>query len=155
MVGFFISKPLKISYYNESSMRLFSPVTIGLLVCASIYAADTAQIAAARAKLDKLKVLVDAGAASRGELAQAEDDLADAEDDAVLTDGLRTKDLTETQADEMAAAAGRRLDRRQKAFDKAQNLVKDGLATQASLGPLTADLDFARKERDLVQEVAS
>jgi len=136
-------------------MRLFSPVTIGLLVCVSIYAADTPQIAAARTKADKVKVLVDAGAASRGELAQAEDDLADAEDDAVLTDGLRTKDLTETQADEMAAAAGRRLDRRQKAFDKAQNLVKDGFATQASLEPLAADLDFAKKERDLVQEVAS
>jgi hypothetical protein len=136
-------------------MRLFHLVTVGLLVCAGMCAADNPQIIAARENVKRLKVLVDAGAASRGQLAQAENDLADAEDDAVINDGLRSKDLTETQADEIVAAAGRRMDRRQKAFDKAQKMVEDGLSTQASLAPLKADLDFAQKECNLVDEIAT
>lgn len=136
-------------------MRLFYSVTVGLLVCAGICVGDNPRIIAARENVKKLKVLVDAGAASRGQLAKAEEDLADAEDDAVLTEGLRNQDLTEAQADAMVTAAERCVERRQKAFDEAQKMVEDGLSTQASLAPLKADLDFSRKERDLVEEVAS
>jgi hypothetical protein len=136
-------------------MRLLFPVAFGLILATAMCAADNPQIIAARESVKRLKILAEAGAASRGQLAQAEDDLADAEDDAVINDGLRSKDLTETQADDMEAAAGRRLERRQKAFDKAQKMVEGGLSTQASLAPLQSDLEFARKERDLVGEVAS
>ena len=136
-------------------MRLFSPVTLALLVCASSWAAENPQLAAARERVKTIEMLVDAGAASRAQLAQAREDLADAEDGVLLDQSLHSRDLTETEAEEMIAAATRRLQRRQQAFDKTKRLVDAGLAIPAGLAPLATALDFARSASRLADEVAA
>ncbi len=102
----------------------------------------------AKAGIEKLRQLVDAGAAPRAELERAEEALADAADFALLRKTLYG-DLTESQADEMIAAAGRRLDRRKQAVERARKLVDTGVAGQASLGVYLEGLDWAQKEYDL------
>ncbi|HLI85541.1 MAG TPA: hypothetical protein VKV17_16620 [Bryobacteraceae bacterium] len=135
-------------------MRLVPLITLVTFVRAGLWGADSPQLAAAREKVKKLEILVEAGAAAPAQLAQAREEVADAEDDAVVSAGFRNGDLTEEQADAMAAAANRRLERREQAYQKTKKLVDDGLAIPATLPTLAADLDFVRKEHDLVMEVA-
>src|SRR5579859_5402926 len=94
---------------------------IGLLVCAATALAQTGapnpEIEQARTRLEKLKSLVEAGVAPRVQLAQAEEDLADAEDAAFLRRTEYGQDLTEAQSDAMIAAASRHLERRTRELD--------------------------------------
>ena len=130
-----------------------------LLVCAGALWAQTTpldglsengDIGKTRAAIGKLRELVEAGAAPRAELERAEEALADAEDFACLRRTLYG-DLTEAQIDEMLAAAGRRLERRKDALERARKLVDSGVAGEASLGTYLEALDWARKENDLAQ----
>jgi multidrug efflux pump subunit AcrA (membrane-fusion protein) len=129
---------------------------LALLLCARcLFAqADDPEIARAKAEIDKLRGLVQAGALPRAQLAKAEDRLADAEDVALLRKTLYGQDLTAEQSDEMIAAANRRFERRKKAFDEAQKLVQAGVASQASLDQYMQELDLARKECDLAESRA-
>ena len=141
-------------------MRLF--LGSAVLLCAGVLCAQTlsssdglsdglsseADLARAKAAIAKLRLLVNAGAAPRAELERAEEALADATDFAILRKTLYG-DLTEAQADEMIAAAGRRLERRKQAVERARKLVDAGVAGQASLGSYLEALDWEQKEYDL------
>src|SRR5690242_7622492 len=124
-----------------------------LLLCAiaafSQTSTDDSGVAKARARLDSLRALVDAGAVPRAQLAQAEENLADAQDAAFLRQTLYGQDLTEAVADDMIAAAQRRLERRNRAFDQDKKLVDAGVTTQSSLDPLLEEVHRARQECDL------
>jgi hypothetical protein len=124
-----------------------------LVVCAwSAYAGqdpEDAVVAQARAGIEKLRALVEAGAAPRAQLEKAEEGLADAEDAAILRHTVYGQDLTEDQTGGMLAAAERRLERRKKALAVAQGLVREGVASPLSLGTFLEALDLARKEYDL------
>jgi hypothetical protein len=140
-------------------MRFLSGTMV--LACAGLLGAQTAaptpddpEVARAKAGIEKLRVLVEAGALPRIDLQKAEDALADAQDAAYLRKTLYGKDLTDDQADEMVAAAGRRFDRRKKAFDEAKRLVEAGVAGELSLGTFLQELDLARKECDLAESRA-
>jgi hypothetical protein len=135
-------------------MRPAPLVTFALLVCPYLWGGDSPELAAARENVKRLQVLVQAGAAAPSQLAHAQEEVADMEDDAVVSAGFRNGDLTEDQADAMAAATNRRLERRERAYEKTKKLVEDGLAIPASLPALAADLDFVRKEHTLALEVA-
>ena len=117
--------------------------------------AENTQISAAREQLKKVQSLLEVGAASRSQVAEAQDRLDDAEDSALLHETVQISDLTDTQADTMVAAAERRVERRTRALDREQKLVDERLATAASLATLREDLDFAREERDLARERAN
>ena len=138
-------------------MRLWLAALV-CLVCTSLgfaqVPADT-DVAQAEAGIVKLRQLVDAGAAPRAELEQAEAALADARDFALLKKTLYGTDLTEAQLDDMLAAANRRLERRHKALDKAHKLVDVGVASQASLGTFMEALDWAQKEYALAESRAN
>lgn len=112
---------------------------------------DTAspEIEQAQARLEKLRGLVEAGVAPRAQLIQEEENLADAEDAALLRRTIYGQDLTDAQSDGMIAAADRRLERRAQAFDRARKLVDAGAAPRASLDSFQRDIDLARAERDL------
>ncbi len=128
-----------------------------LLVCAGFLSAQTdndPEVARAKAGLEKLRALVDAGAAPRAGLQKAEEEIADARDAAFLRKTLYGKDLTEEHVEDMIAAAGRRLQRRQKAFDEAGKLVEAHVAPRRSLGTFQDELDLARKECELAQSRA-
>jgi len=122
--------------------------------CAFAQPEDSPEVMRAKAAVERLRTLVDAGVAPRAQLTQAEASIDDAEDAALLRRTVYGKDLSEDQADEMLAAAARRLERRQQAVDGGRKLVDGGVAALASLNPLLEELDAARKEQDLAQSRA-
>jgi hypothetical protein len=124
-------------------------------VCLFAQSPDDPEILRARAAIEKMKALVAAGALPRNELDKAEERMADAQDAAFLRKTIYGQDLTAEQADEMIAAAGRRLDRREKAFDQARKLVDSGVAPEVSLATSLDDLTMAKKEYDLAESRAA
>jgi hypothetical protein len=129
-----------------------------VLVCAGAVGAQTnvvPEVARAQAEVQKLRALVEAGAAPRAQLEKAEEAMADAQDAAILRRTLYGQDLTAEQTGEMMTAAGRRFDRRLKALDEAKRLVEAGVASQLSLGAFLEEMDRARKEADLAEGRAS
>jgi hypothetical protein len=116
----------------------------------SLFAQDSADPALARARQEvaRLKGLVAAGAASRLQLQKAEGAVAEAEDEVVLRKTLYG-DLTEEQSEEMLAAADRRVERRQKAFDDAKKLVDARAAGSLVLDSPRRELEKAQREKDL------
>src|ERR1022692_1811925 len=125
-----------------------------LVACAACVFAQTEEppeVLRAKAGIERLRSLVEAGVAPRAQLVQAEAAIADAEDEALLRRTVYGNELTGDQADEMLAAAARRLDRRQQALDAGRNLVDGGVAALDSLTPLLEELDAARKEQDFAQ----
>lgn len=128
-----------------------------LLACAGMVraqAGDDPEVARAKANIEKLRSLVEAGAAPRAQLAKAEDAVADAQDAAILRKTIYGQDLSVEQTDEMIAAAARRLERRRKALVEARKLVDTGAASLLSLGSFLQDVDLARKECDLAESRA-
>ena len=133
-------------------MRLFPGLTVCVcFLCMGAQVPDDPEIIHARAAIEKLRALVAAGAAPRNQLEKAEEQMADAQDAAFLRKTIYGQDLTAEQADEMIAAAGRRLSRREKAFDEARKLVDAGVAPELSLSTAMDDLQMAKKEYDLAE----
>ncbi len=136
-------------------MRFFWGVAfLAASVCLYAQSVDP-DVSKAQAQIDRLRKLVAAGAAPRLQLEKAELALADAQDSAVLRKTLSGQDLTEDQADDMVAAAGRRFERRKKSFDDAKKLVDMGAASSNSLDPLLRDMEMARKECELADSRAN
>jgi hypothetical protein len=127
------------------------------VVCVRLLCAQTGgdrEVTRAQAGLEKLRALVAAGVAPRVQLEQAEAALADAGDAAILRQTLYGQDLTDEQTETMLQAAERRLERRQKGYARAQEMVKAGVATPLSLGTFLEELDHSRKELDLAESRA-
>jgi hypothetical protein len=125
-----------------------------LLVCASCVFAQTEEspeVARAKAGIEKLRALVEAGAIPRAQLERAESAIADAEDAALLRRTVYGVELTDDQAGDMVAAAQRRLDRRKQSYEEAKKLVDSGVASLLSLATFLEELDMARKEFDLAE----
>lgn len=131
-------------------MRVIFPLlTTAVLLCTAAARAQDADVQRAQAGIEKLRVLVEAGAVPRAQLEQAEDALADAQDRAILRRTMSSTDLTEDQAAAMTAAAARRLARREKHLEKARRLLDTGLIARAELDPLIEEEGYARQEYDL------
>jgi len=128
-----------------------------IFVCAACLCAqpeDSPEISRAKTGIEKLRTLVDAGAAPRAQLERAEAALADAEDAAFLRKTVYGTDLTEGQTDDMLAAAARRVERRKNAVADMRRLIDQGVASQLALTPVLEELDTARKEWDLAESRA-
>jgi hypothetical protein len=108
----------------------------------------------ARAGLERVRTLVEAGAAPRAQLERAETELADAQDAEFLRRTLYGTDLTEDQTDAMVDAARRRLDRRQADVARARRLADEKVASLSSITPFLEELDRARKEFYLAESRA-
>jgi hypothetical protein len=124
-------------------------------VCRCAFAADAPEVERAKTEIEKLRSLVAAGAAPRNQLEQAEARMADAEDEAFLRKTLYGQDLTAEQADEMIAAAQRRLDRRREALEAAKKLVAAKVAPALSLDTPQSDVETSEKEFALAETRAS
>ena len=132
-----------------------------LLVCATLVCATLSvttvlaqtsldpEVARAQIELNRIRVMVETGALPRVALQKAEAAVTDAQDAATIRKSIYNQDLTQEQADDLVAAAARRLDRRKKAFDDAKNLVDLGVMPSQSLTNPLQEMDFARKEYDL------
>jgi len=135
-------------------MRFFLLLVACSVLCAAPQSpASTApedpDVLRARLNIERLRVLVESGAAPRVQLEQAEDALGDAQDLAILKRTVYGQDLTEEQANEMVAAAQRRLQRRQKQLAHVRGLIDSGLTAKNDLPPLEAQVDYAQKQYDL------
>jgi hypothetical protein len=131
-------------------MRWFPAIVLSLsIVVVSAQSAEDPEVTRAKAGIDRLRSLVEAGAVPRLQLQKAEEQIADAEDAAFLRKTLYGQELTAEQSDEMIAATNRRFERRKKAYDDAQKLVEAGVAPQQSLTTFLEEIDSARKECEL------
>lgn len=105
-------------------------------------------IVRARANLENVERLVISGVLPRLRLDQAKENLEDAQDIAVLHQTLYGKELTVDQADEMIAAAQRRVDRKHHALAEMQKLLNQGIISQSEMSTYTEDADRADHELD-------
>jgi hypothetical protein len=122
--------------------------------CVLAQAGDPPEVLRAKAGIERLRSLVEAGVVPRQQLVRAETAMADAEDEALLRRTVYGNELSDDQADDMLAAAARRLDRRKQALAEGRKLVDSGVASLFSLTPLLEELDGARKEQDLAESRA-
>jgi hypothetical protein len=123
-------------------------------VCLCAWSQDSPEVIRARADVERLRALVAAGAAPRNDLERAEAKIADAEDEAFLRRTLYGTELTPEQADNMIAAASRRLERRQATLEAAEKLVQAQVAAATSLDAPAADVEMAKKEYALAESRA-
>lgn len=128
--------------------------------------AATNSVKAAQDQLERISSLVQVGALPRVRLEQAQRDLADAQDEGILDRSLYGKvtaqNLTEEMANEMVAAAQRRVDRQQQRIADANKLVDDGLIAKNSTQSLQDELNqrqmalnLARQRAELFNELAA
>lgn len=116
------------------------------------------EIEQAEQELRKISELVQAGALPRARMLDAERKVADAQDEAILRrtlyGDLSLEALTEQQADEMVAAAQRRVDRQRQKLEAAKDLVADGVTAQTSLSPFREELEFRQRNLELAKNRA-
>src|SRR3954447_23422336 len=107
-------------------MRFWPGLILVFAACVWAQSEDSPEIAHAKTGIEKLRALVEAGAAPRAQLEKAEAALADSEDAAYLRKTVYGTDLTETETDDMMAAAERRVDRRKSAVADMKKLIAEG-----------------------------
>jgi hypothetical protein len=114
-------------------------------------APEDPEVARARLEVERLKGLSKLGVVAPVQVLKAEEAVAETQDKVLLRTTISQQELTEEKADEIVAAAGRQFDRRKKAYDDAKKLVDTGLAPELSLSTMIQDLDFARRQCELVE----
>lgn len=119
---------------------------LGLFCVALAFADDESPtLQRARQEFQRIKALVDAGAAPPVKLIEAQTELDDAVDQAALERTLygriAVEDLSERQADEMLAAATRRVDRQRTRLERQRKLIDEGVVARADLADFEADLE--------------
>jgi hypothetical protein len=135
-------------------MRMFLGLIVLCAAAALAQSADDGPVVAAKGELARVQSLVDTGVLPRASLEKAQEAVADAQDSAILRRTAYGSELDVDQAEQMVAAANRRLERRQKALDAAAELVAAGAAPKASLQPLEDDLEQERRECSLAESRA-
>jgi len=113
----------------------------------------------AKEELARIDQLVQLGALPRVRLEEAQRNLEDAQDEAILDrtlfGDLQVANITDQVMDEMVAAAQRRVERQQTKLQQAQKLVSDGIAPQSSLTPIEQELATRRTNLNLAHSRAS
>ena len=113
------------------------------------------RIELAQKDLDRVRELVEMGALARIKLTEAQQNLGDAQDDAVLArtlyGDLPAKDWTDQMAQEGMAAAERRVQRQQERLDQTRQLVDQGFIAQSALAPVQAELTTRQTKLDLAR----
>jgi hypothetical protein len=106
------------------------------------------EIDLAKAEIERVTELVQSGALPRIRLEEAEEKMADAQDDAILAHTLYgelpVQNLSDQMADDMVAAAQRRVEREMKKLEDSRKLVIAGVLPKAALDPLEEELNMRR-----------
>ncbi|HZU24273.1 MAG TPA: hypothetical protein VFA04_02055 [Bryobacteraceae bacterium] len=113
----------------------------------------TEQLDLANQETARISSLVDAGALPRTRLAQAQDQLADLQDQLVIQHTLygpsTVENLSEKDAQDMVAAAQRRVDRENARIADTQKLIDTGIVARNALEPLRQELSLRQTTLDL------
>jgi len=116
------------------------------------------RIELAQRALDRTKELVDMGALAKLKLTEAEQNLADAKDDAVLAhtlySDLAAKNWSDQLAEDGIAAAERRVEREQERIDQMRKLVDQGFIAATSIEPLQQELSTRQVRLNLAKSLA-
>lgn len=128
-------------------MRLW---LLGLYVSLHTLVAQVSpDVAKAKAELDRIQQLVEAGGLPKNRLEQAREAVEEAEDQSVLRrtlfGSLKLEELSDELTREMSGAATRLVARQQSRIDRQRGLVDQGVAPRTSLTPLLEELDARRK----------
>ncbi len=142
-------------------MKLFLRLAclgLGLSLWSMAAASEGTVLEKARAERDRIRALVEAGALPRNALEEAERHLEEAADEAVLDrtlyGSLALEELTESQAEEMVAAAERLLERARQRLERLRRLVEEGAVPATSLERPWEELARRRQTLDLALERA-
>jgi hypothetical protein len=104
-------------------------------------------------EVDRLRIMAESGAIPRARLEQAQAELADAEDNAILRRTLygtvRVEDFTKEQSDIMVAAAVRLVERQKERYERTRQMVDEGVVARVALTAILEDLQFREKALDL------
>lgn len=116
------------------------------------------EIDLAKAEIERISDLVKAGALPRVRLEEAEEKLADAQDDLILArtlyGELPVQNLSEQMAEDMVEAAQRRVERQIAKLQKAQGLVDQGITAKTSLDAFQEELNLRRMNLNLAHSRA-
>ena len=157
-----ISAPLLLSQQHPFSGPLQAPAA--MVSVPSVL--QSKQIDLAKVEIERVSDLVKAGALPRVRLEDAEEKLADAQDDVILSKtlygDLPVENLSEQLAADMVAAAQRRVERQIKKVAQQQKLVQDGVIAQTAVRPFSEELELrqmnlslAHTRSRLISELAS
>lgn len=141
-------------------MRYF----LGAVFSAATLWSQSNALERAEKELERLRALVEAGALAPARLAAAQEEVADARDEVVLSRTLygrvAIEELSEEQGREMTGAARRRLERQEKKLAEARRLIDEGVLAPRSLTDLEAEavrrkqtLDAATERSRLLAEI--
>jgi len=104
-------------------------------------------------ELQRIQKLAAIGVESPARLHQAELDLADAQDYAILekylNGNISADGLDESAINDMLTVAQRRFDRQQERIDQAKKLLSEGLVAQSYLTPFEQELTMRQMQLDL------
>jgi len=116
------------------------------------------RIELAQKALDRTRELVDMGALAKLKLIEAEQNLADAKDDAVLAhtlySDLAAKNWSDQLAEDGIAAAERRVQRERERIDQMRKLVDQGFIASTSIEPLQQELSTRQVRLNLAKSLA-
>ena len=138
--------------------------TLFFVVLWSIKAQESQGVVAARHELERVEQQIAAGALPPAKIAEAQQSLDDALDEAVLEHTLysHVEEFTETEATQMLAAATRRVDRQQKKVNRINQLIAADLVPPSERTDLERELSSredalqqANKVAALVREIAA
>ncbi len=124
--------------------------TLFFVVLWSIKAQESPGVVAARHEMERIQSLIKTGALPAVKIADAQVNLDDALDEAVLEHTLYG-DADEQQASEMLDAARRRVDRQQKKVTKINDLIAKDLASPVDRADLERELS---NREDALQQAA-
>ena len=117
------------------------------------------QIELANQELQRVVGLVQIGALPSVRLEEAQQNLEDAKDEAILErtlyGDLQVDKVNDQLLDEMVAAAQRRLERQQNKIEQAKKLVANGIAPLSSLTPIQEELTIRQTNLNLAHARAN
>ncbi|HOL71355.1 MAG TPA: hypothetical protein PLA43_03565 [Bryobacteraceae bacterium] len=138
-------------------MRL-GVIVAGMAVCGALFG-QTPEAPRTVEDAERIRALVEAGAAPRQRLDEMRHSIEDSRDEAILRrtlyGRLTVEDLTEEQGREMVAAAERMVERREARLELARRLVEEGVLARRSLDSYIEDLEISRKTLELARERAA
>lgn len=150
-----------ISSLERAFLRFFFAGLV--LFCSAAWAADNSAVNAltttllgrAQKEVDRIGLLVAEGTLPKSSLDEAKAKLADAQDQEILAETLygetHVENMTEAQAQEMMAAAQRRVDREQQILTEKKQLLDSGIMARSELQVYQDELDSRLRVLDLAR----
>jgi hypothetical protein len=122
------------------------------------HALSTALLQRAENEVARIKTLVDSGTLPKTRLAEAQLALADAQDEAILTETLygapRIEDMSSEQTKAMVDAAQARVDRQAKIVQERQTLLDNGILARSDFGAFQDELESRERVLELARNRA-